>query len=102
MRFLVMNLIILSVLVLVACENAPVRREEALSRHPDWENEIQQLIRAGYLAQGMNQEQVKAAWGRPCWSCTGTTKGAWGEAWEYATQVVFFDQEGKVLRWESK
>lgn len=99
-----MKFIMLFLMVLVAagCENAPVRREEMLSLHPEWSSEHAQLIRAGYLAPGMNQDQVKAAWGRPCWSCTGTTKGAWGEAWEYATQVVFFDANGKVTRWEAK
>jgi hypothetical protein len=99
MRFI---MLFLMVLVAAGCENAPVRREEMLSLHPEWSNEHAQLIRAGYLASGMNQDQVKAAWGRPCWSCTGTTKGAWGEAWEYATQVVFFDANGKVTRWEAK
>lgn len=95
-------LTILTALILQACENAPVRREEMISEHPEWDNAAVELIKAGYLSKGMNQDQVKAAWGRPCWSCTGTTKGDWGEAWEYATQVVFFDLSGKVTRWESK
>jgi hypothetical protein len=90
-----------SVLLLQACENAPVRREGFLSNHPDWATQQTQLIKAGYLEQGMDQEQVEAAWGKPCWSCTGTTKGEWGEAWQYATQTVFFDQSGKVTRWEA-
>lgn len=95
-------LLLIGVLLLVACENGPVRREEMLSQHSEWNSHIQHLIRAGYIDKGMNQEQVKASWGRPCWSCTGTTKGSWGEAWEYTTQVVFFDKDGKVVRWEGK
>ncbi|MGR9114819.1 MAG: hypothetical protein ACU85E_03575 [Gammaproteobacteria bacterium] len=94
--------ILLSGLFLQACENAPVRRQEIMAMHPEWDKEYVQLIQAGYLARGMDQDQVRAAWGRPCWSCTGTTKGEWGEAWEYATQVVFFDRDGKVTRWEAK
>jgi len=95
-------ILFLTALLLQGCENAPVRREETLHMHPEWSSEHAQLVRAGYLAKGMNQDQVRAAWGRPCWSCVGTTKGDWGEAWEYATQVVFFDKDGKVTRWEAK
>ncbi|MGR9052072.1 MAG: hypothetical protein ACU84J_05435 [Gammaproteobacteria bacterium] len=95
-------LIVLTGLLLQACENAPVRRQEMIAQHPEWSPEYAKLIEEGYLAKGMDQDQVKAAWGRPCWTCTGTTKGDWGEAWEYATQVVFFGPDGKVIRWEKK
>ncbi|MEQ1638499.1 MAG: hypothetical protein ABL903_17655 [Methylococcales bacterium] len=97
-----MILILMAGLMLLSCENAPVRREEALSQHPEWDQETVQLIQAGYLAKGMNQEQVAAAWGKHCKSCVGTTSGDWGEAWEYPTQVVFFDKSGKVTRWQPK
>jgi hypothetical protein len=97
-----LTLILLAGLILQACENAPVRREEMISEHPEWDKEMVEVIKAGYLVKGMDQDQVKAAWGRPCWSCTGTTSGDWGEAWEYSTQVVFFDKNGKVTRWEQK
>ena len=100
-----MKTIILAVLIgltLQACENSPVRREEMVAEHPEWDSQSVQLIRSGYLAKGMTQDQVRAAWGRPCWSCTGTTSGDWGDAWEYPTQVVFFDKGGKVTRWETK
>ena len=95
-------IIILSALLVQACENAPVRRQEMVSEHPEWDEGFVKLIQSGYLARGMNQDQVKAAWGRPCWSCPGTTKGDWGESWEYATQVVFFNRSGEVIRWEKK
>ncbi len=95
------QLVILGSLLFQACENAPVRREEMYSENPKWNREMADLIKAGFLGKGMDQEQVKAAWGRPCWSCTGTTKGDWGEAWEYATQTVFFNKNGKVTRWEA-
>ncbi|MGH8497657.1 MAG: hypothetical protein ACRERV_02450 [Methylococcales bacterium] len=95
-------ILVISVILSTACENNPVRREEMVALHPEWSSDHVLLIRDGRLVKGMDQEQVKAAWGRPCWSCTGTTKGNWGEAWEYATQSVFFDKNGKVTRWESK
>ena len=100
--FIKILLFMIVIASLIACESASVRREETISQHPQWNMQIKQLIREGFLVQGMDKEQVKAAWGKPCWSCTGTTKGQWGEAWEYATQVVFFDTAGKVTRWEAK
>ncbi len=96
------TLLLISILLLTACENAPTRREDMLAEHPEWDSKTVQLIRLGYLNQGMTMDQVKAAWGKPCWSCTGTTKGDWGEAWEYATQMVFFDKSGKLTRWQAK
>lgn len=96
------KIIILFSLLLMACENQPVRREEMVAQHPEWDNDTVTLIKNGYLAVGMTQDQVRAAWGKACWSCTGTTKGPWGEAWEYSTQVVFFDTSGKVTRWTQK
>ena len=96
------TLLLISILLLTACENAPTRREDMLGEHPEWDSKTVQLIRLGYLNQGMTMDQVKAAWGKPCWSCTGTTKGDWGEAWEYATQMVFFDKSGKLTRWQAK
>lgn len=88
--------------ILQGCENAPVRRQDMIAAHPEWDAQMVKLVRGGYLAKGMTQDQVRAAWGRPCWSCTGTTKGDWGSAWEYPTKVVFFDETGKVTRWEIK
>lgn len=96
------KMIMIAMLLLTACENQPVRREEMVAQHPEWDQEKITLIRNGYLMVGMDQEQVKAAWGKPCMSCTGTKKGDFGEAWEYATQVVFFDAAGKVTRWVNK
>ncbi len=100
--FIKILLFMIVIASLIACESAPVRREETISQNTQWGKQVTQLIREGFLVQGMDKEQVKAAWGKPCWSCTGTTKGQWGEAWEYATQVVFFDTAGKLIRWETK
>ena len=103
MKIILVSLMLLFFgMLITGCENAPVRREEMMTQHPDWDSEFVLLIREGFIAKGMNQEQVKAAWGKPCWSCTGTKKGPWGEAWEYTTQVVFFGTDGKVVRWEAK
>lgn len=95
------NLILLltSLFILEGCQNAPVRRHEALAEHPEWDSGLTQIIQEGYLTIGMDRDQVKAVWGRPCWSCPGTTSGDWGETWQYTTQTVFFDKNGKVTRW---
>lgn len=87
---------------LIACENAPTRREDLLVQHPEWDAKTVNIIRDGKVVMGMSKEQVRAAWGRACFSCQGTTKGPWGESWEYSTQVVFFDIEGKVVRLATK
>ena len=50
----------------------------------------------------MTKEQVEAAWGKPCFSCTGTVEREWGDSWEYPTQIVFFDKNGVLLRWAVK
>ena len=88
--------------VLTACENAPTRREDLLAQHPEWDENTVNVIRSGKIFKGMSQEQVRAAWGRPCYTCQGTTSGTWGESWEYSTQVVFFDTQGKVVRLATK
>jgi hypothetical protein len=97
----VMSLILL-LTTLVACENAPTRREELLVQYPDWNSKTIKLIRDGKIFIGMTKDQVRASWGRHCLTCQGTTEGTWGESWEYATQVVFFDSEGKVVRLATK
>lgn len=87
---------------LQACETQPVRREEMIAANPQWDEEIVELVRKGFISKGMTQDQVNAAWGRECITCPGTTKGEFGESWEYPTQVVFFDKQGKVVRWVKK
>jgi len=88
--------------MLIACESSPIRREDYIAQHPEWQSDVVDVIRRGYLLKGMTKEQVEAAWGRHCYSCTGTTTGDWGESWEYMTQIVFFDKNGVVVRWQSK
>ena len=89
----------------VACESPPVRRSQIIEEHPEWSAKMIKVINEGYLVQGMTSDQVRASWGRPCWTCTGTAmdKG-WDKwrTWEYQTQIVFFDKDGKVTRWEKK
>ncbi len=97
------SIIITFILILLtACETQPVRREEYIAQHPEWEPEMVNLIKAGMIARGMTREQVRAAWGRHCYTCQGTKKGEWGESLEFITQVVFFDTDGLVTRWEHK
>lgn len=49
-----LTLILLTGLILQACENAPVRREEMISEHPEWDKEMVEVIKAGYLVKGMS------------------------------------------------
>lgn len=95
-------LIALVVLMITACETAPVRRVDYISQHPEWKPKMVQLINSGMIAKGMTSEQVRAAWGRECYTCQGTTSGPWGESLEFRTQVVFFGTNGLVTRWEHK
>ena len=94
------TVLMVSVVFLAACESAAVRHEEAFSKHPEWSETDKRLIEKGMINYGMTMEQVRAAWGRPCQTCTGTRKYESGViSWEYGTQVVFFDRDGKVTRW---
>lgn len=94
--------ITLVILLLTACETQPVRREEYIAQHPEWDSQMVQLIKSGMISKGMTREQVRAAWGRHCYTCQGTKSGTWGESLEFMTQVVFFDTNGLVTRWEHK
>ena len=99
------QLLILIMLGLVACETPPVRRLELIAEHPEWDAQMVTIIKEGYLVKGMTSNQVKAAWGWPCWTCTGTVKDHNWDKWiarEYQTQIVFFDDNEKVIRWTQK
>ncbi len=97
------KLIILSLLIVLSgCENPAVRRDKLVAQNPGWDAMTVSLIQEGKISKGMTKDQVRAAWGRHCYSCTGTTKSAHGSSWEYTTQVVFFNLDGKVLRWSPK
>ncbi len=92
-------------IAMLGCESPPVRRAELIEEHPEWDAGIVKVIEKGYLVKGMTTDQVRASWGRPCWTCTGTIKDKdWDKwrAWEYQTQIVFFDKDEKVIRWEKK
>ena len=93
------------VLSLLGCESPPVRRSQILEEHPEWSDEMVTIITEGVLIKGMTSDQVRASWGYPCWSCPGTAKDdSWDQwrSWEYLTQVVFFDKDGKVTHWTKK
>ena len=93
------------ILGLFGCESPPVRRSQMVENHPEWGAEMIKIINEGFLVKGMTSDQVRASWGYPCWSCTGTKKDKkWDKwrSWEYPTQVVFFDKKGKVTRWTKK
>jgi hypothetical protein len=90
---------------LIACESPPVRRAQIIEEHPEWGAKMVKVINKGYLLKGMTVDQVKASWGRPCWSCTGTKMDdEWDkwQSWEYAAQTVFFDEDEKLVRWTKK
>ena len=94
--------LLLLVIFLYACEASPVRREEMIAANPQWDEDVVHMVRNGFILKGMTQDQVTAAWGRECITCPGTRKSEFGESWEYPTQVVFFDNQGKVVRWVQK
>lgn len=93
--------VMLSLLIMTAgCESNAVRKEQAMAQHAEWSSYDKKLISEGMINKGMDKAQVKAAWGKPCVGCTGTKMYDTGvESWEYKTQVVFFDTQGKVTRW---
>lgn len=82
----------IAALLLTACETALVRREDYVAEDPEWGAK---MVNAGMVVKGMTKEQVRATWGRHCFTCQGTTSGTWGESWEYITQVVFLIQKAK-------
>ncbi len=98
-------LITMAIVTLLGCESPAVRRAQIVEQHPEWQDDTVKIIKAGFLSAGMNADQVKAAWGGPCWSCTGTVKHKGLDVprtWEYQTQIVFFDTDGKVTHWTKK
>jgi len=102
-----MRIILLFTIIvgLLACESPPIRRSQLIAEHPEWKGETINMINEGFILKGMTSDQVRAAWGYPCWTCTGTIKDDEWEnwlSWEYPTQVVFFDKQGKVTRWTKK
>lgn len=87
---------------LFACESPPVRRAQIIEEHPEWKPKMLKMINKGHLRKGMTVDQVRASWGRPCWSCTGTKMDKeWDkwQSWEYPAQTVFFDEDEKLVRW---
>jgi len=100
------NILLVTIIMgLLGCESPPVRRSQLIAEHPEWSAQTVKMITEGFLIQGMTSDQVRAAWGRPCLTCTGTVMGSdvdtW-QSWEYPTQIVFFDKQGKVSRWTKK
>jgi len=95
----------IAIVIFLGCESPAVRRSQIVEQHPEWQAGTKKIINAGFLSVGMSADQVKAAWGRPCWSCTGTVKHKGLDTprtWEYQTQIVFFDKDGKVTHWTKK
>jgi hypothetical protein len=90
------------VIFLSGCESSVVKPEEAIAKHPEWDEQTITYIREGLLIKGMTKEQVRASWGAYCETCQGTKKFEWGETWEYPTQVVFFDKTGKMTKFVAK
>lgn len=94
LRFLIFLMVLLT-----ACQSSPIRRYEAVTKHPEWSQQISDMVNAGYVVKGMNAEQVIATWGKPCKNCTGTIENT---SFEYPTQIIFFDKQGKVSHWVAK
>jgi hypothetical protein len=83
-------------------------REAVLSK--DLSPDIRRAIVNKKIKKGMSKEEVKAAWGRPCWYCHGTRTTSEGDWWEYnefgsgsygagSGTYLFFGNDGILDYW---
>jgi len=99
----IIPILIVTALFINACESNAARHEEAFTKHQEWSEADKLMITQGLIRSGMTKEQVRAAWGKPCMTCTGTKVYESGvQSWEFHTQVVFFDKDGIVTRWTGR
>ena len=97
------KIIILCLIFLTGCAgNTTLSRHELLAQHSEWDTGIRNYIKHGMIAKGMTEEQVKGAWGAPCYSCEGTTLIGKTKSLEYGTRIVFFNTQGLVSEWAIK
>lgn len=68
-------------------------------QHPDWSNEIWDLLKNRKIRFGMTKEQVELAWGKP--GDINRTVGSWGthEQWIYGSQYLYFEN-GTLTSWQ--
>jgi len=87
-------------IVITGCESNAARKELAFEQHSDWNEYDKKMISEGMIRKDMTKEQVQAAWGKHCDTCLGSKVYQTGvESWEYKTQVVFFNKQGRVTHW---
>ena len=68
-------------------------------KHPDWPEEIWDLIKKGKIRLGMTKEQVRLSWGQP--NDINRSVGPWGihEQWVYGSQYLYFEN-GILTSWQ--
>lgn len=74
-------------------------REEIFIRHPDWSQEIKNLILGSKIQLGMTTDQAFASWGYP--EDINRTVGSWGthEQWVYSSKYLYFEN-GVLTSWQ--
>jgi hypothetical protein len=75
------------------------RRNDYIAAHPELSASVRALIQGGQVAQGMTQDQVRAAWGSPPADCHGwqsNLQTIWNYCHHPGSTLVIFDQNGRV------
>jgi hypothetical protein len=81
-------------------ERGLAAREEMLTRHPEWPDEVKDAVRAGELSKAMTRVQALSAWGWPSWRSGGMITAS-TDIWKYrragcTVQVDWLDER---LHW---
>lgn len=87
---------------LYGCSSPTLTRHQLLANNPQWDESIRGYIKEGMISKGMTEEQVKGAWGDPCYSCEGTTLIGKTKSLDYSTRIIFFNEQGRVTEWVIK
>lgn len=88
--------LILAAVIFQACTSPQQRRQDYVDEHPGLPAEISISILKGQIAEGMNREEVRAAWGDPERETLTMTETGNQEIWSYYTPVGRFT-EGTVI-----
>jgi hypothetical protein len=77
----------------VAIEDSEIKQYITFPRkeHPDWSDEVWNLLKKREIRLGMTTEQVKLSWGQP--SDVNRSVGSWGvhEQWIYSSHYLYFE-----------
>lgn len=88
--------IIIPIILLQACVTPQGRRQDYVDEHPELSSGVSSAILKGEIAEGMNMEDVRAAWGDPARDTLSMTGNENQQIWSYYTPVGRF-KEGTVI-----